>query len=312
MSMSLEECSVPRPGQPRPSIPSNVLQQFNLRDRVCIVTGGSRGIGLAVAEGFAEAGADVVIVHRSSTSTAAIAFKAADLSQRHGVSVSHACCDVTDAQAVTDLVARVRTERGRIDVFVANAGVYVPGGLLDRPLEEFQYQMAVNVLGVVHCARAVGPVFREQGSGNFIITTSICGSVVTVPTDHTAYNTSKGAAIHLGRSLAREWRAFARVNMVSPGWIETDMVEEGPDVNEARRMAVMGRLGTLQGSSKFMGMSKLIGKPFNRSCQRAKGGLSIPGERRQLLRHWNRNHGRRRLHSSLNKNRYLRSKHQTT
>ncbi|KAJ3532966.1 hypothetical protein NM208_g8195 [Fusarium decemcellulare] len=141
------------------------------------------------------------------------------------------------------MVSRVYGEFGRIDVFVANAGVCIPKPLLEESLDEYHSQMNVNVHGVVYCAKSVGPVFRKQGFGNFIITTSVSGRVVTVPVDHTTYNTTKAAAIHLGKSLAREWREFARVNMVSPGWIDTEMSEDAASVNEARRMAVMGRLG---------------------------------------------------------------------
>ena len=103
--------------------------------------------------------------------------------------------------------------------------------------------MDVNVHGVFYCAKYVGAIFKEQGYGNFIITGSVSGRTVTVPVDHIAYNTTKAAVIHLGRSLAREWRDFARVNIVSPGWIDTDMSTCRASINEARRMAVMGRLG---------------------------------------------------------------------
>lgn len=224
-----------------PKVPDNVLQQFNMRDKVCIITGGSRGIGAAVAEGLAEAGANIVIV--SSTEAPELNEKAKMMAKRYDIKAAHMKCDVTDPVQLQDLISRVREEFMRIDVFVANAGICIPKPILEQSLEEYHAQMNVNVHGVVYCAKAVGPVFKKQGYGNFIITTSISGRVVTVPVDHTAYNTSKAAALHFGRSLAREWREFARVNMVSPGWIDTEMSTDLPSINEAHRMAVMGRQG---------------------------------------------------------------------
>ncbi|OQU96982.1 hypothetical protein CLAIMM_02987 [Cladophialophora immunda] len=135
---------------------------------------------------------------------------------------------------------------GRIDVFVANAGICYPQGILEQSLEDYHEQMNVNVHSVVYCAKSVGAVFKAQGFGNFIITGSMSGEVVTVPVDHTAYNTTKAAVTHLGKSLAREWREFARVNIVSPGWITTDMSTCTASINEANRMAVLGRQGNVK------------------------------------------------------------------
>ncbi|KAL1856800.1 hypothetical protein Plec18167_005208 [Paecilomyces lecythidis] len=242
MSMTYEECRAPRQAQPVPDISNHVIEQFKMQDKVCIVTGGSRGIGSAVAEGLAEAGAHVVIV--SSSNNLSLDEKAAALAQRHGVRACGIRCNVADPAEVDSLICRVRNEFGRIDVFVANAGICKPQPILEQTFEDYHAQMDVNVHGVVYCAKYVGRVFQDQGFGNFIITTSISGRVVTVPIDHTIYNTTKAAAIHLGKSLAREWRGFARVNMVSPGWIKTEMSEDVPSINEASRMATMGRLGT--------------------------------------------------------------------
>ncbi|KAH7177114.1 hypothetical protein EDB81DRAFT_633130 [Dactylonectria macrodidyma] len=241
MSMTYEECHAARPSQPVPDIPTNVMEQFKMNGKVCIVTGGSRRIGAAVTEGLAEAGAHVVMTYSSENPS--MTQKAADLANRYNVKSLSLRCDVTDGPKVEQLVSRVYNEFGSIDVFIANAGICIPKPILEQSLEEYHAQMNVNIHGVVHCAKSVGPVFREQGFGNFIITTSISGRVVTIPIDHTTYNTSKAAAIHFGRSLAREWRGFARVNMVSPGWIDTEMSDDAPSINEARRMAIMGRLG---------------------------------------------------------------------
>lgn len=250
MSMTYEDCRADsRPGRPMPDIPSGVMEQFSMRGKTCIVTGASRGIGLAVAEGLAEAGADVVFVYRFGNQS--IGAQANKIATRCGVKVILRHCDVTDRAQIQTLVTDVHREMGRIDVFVANAGICCPQSLLDQPLEEYHEQMNVNVHGVVYCAKYVGAVFKEQGWGNFIITSSISGEVVTVPIDHTAYNVTKAAVTHLGRSLAREWREFARVNIVAPGWIDTDMSTCEASINEAHRMTPLGRQGIVCGGSRI-------------------------------------------------------------
>lgn len=96
---------------------------------------------------------------------------------------------------------------------------------------------------MVYCAKYVGEVFKKQGSGNLIITASMSAHIVNVPVDQPVYNATKAYVAHLGKSLAREWRDFARVNVVSPGFFDTRM-GAGPDViNEAYRMSVLGRQG---------------------------------------------------------------------
>lgn len=99
------------------------------------------------------------------------------------------------------------------------------------------------VNGVVYCAKYAGEVFKRQGTGNLIITSSISGHIVNVPTDQPIYNGSKAFVTHFGKSLAREWREFARVNIVSPGFFDTKMGASPLAINEAYRMAVLGRQG---------------------------------------------------------------------
>jgi sorbose reductase len=241
MSMTIEECLTRRRGRPLPDIPNDVLAQFDMTGKVCMVTGSSRGIGCAVAQGLAEAGAHIVNVY--SSESADMDKRAAAMAKRYGVKVLNRRCNVANADEVENMISDIKKELGRIDVFIANAGVCIPKTIFEQTLDEYHAQMNVNVHGVFYCAKYVGLVFKEQGCGNFIITSSISGQVVTVPVDHITYNTTKAAVTHLGRSLAREWRDFARVNMVSPGYIDTDMSNCPATINEAHRMAVLGRQG---------------------------------------------------------------------
>lgn len=242
MSMTYEDSLAAPSPRPIPTTLNSVMAQFKMNSKVCVITGASRGIGQAAAEAFAEAGADTVVnIHQSHDPS--LSDRSETLSKRYGVNMVNRRCNVADPSAVESLLTSLYSEYGRIDVFVANAGIGIPKPILEQTLEEYHSQMDVNVHGVFYCAKSVGAIFKEQGFGNFIITGSVSGRVVTVPVDHVTYNMTKAAVTHLGRSLAREWRDFARVNVVAPGYIETAMSSCQACNKEACRMAVLGRLG---------------------------------------------------------------------
>ncbi|KAI1328094.1 putative short-chain dehydrogenase [Xylariaceae sp. FL0255] len=242
MSMGINECAVARDGFPRPfpNTPSNVMQQFNMTSKVVVVTGAADGIGYAVAEGMAEANAHLALWYNSNT--AAIE-KAAALAETHGVKTRAYRVDVSNPKQVQETIDRVVADFGRIDVFVTNAGMGISKPILEQTLQEYRDQMSVNVDGVVLCSKYAGEVFKRQGSGNLIITSSMSAHIVNVPTDQPVYNATKAFVTHFGKSLAREWRDFARVNIVSPGFFDTKMGASPTEIHEAARMAVLGRQG---------------------------------------------------------------------
>ncbi|SPN97773.1 probable reductases with broad range of substrate specificities [Cephalotrichum gorgonifer] len=242
MSMSVQDSAREREGFPRPfpGTPSNVLEQLRLNEKVVVVTGAADGIGLAVAEAMAEAGAHVGMWYNSND--AAIQ-RSQELASAHNVKTAAYKVDVSDPDQVQEAIAKVVKDFGKMDVFVANAGMAISKGLLETSLDEYQKQMSVNVDGVVFCAKHAGAIFKNQGFGNLIITSSISAHIVNVPVDQPIYNATKAYVTHLGKSLAREWREFARVNVVSPGFFDTKM-GAGPDVvDEAYRMSALGRQG---------------------------------------------------------------------
>ncbi|KAL6230625.1 hypothetical protein BDW75DRAFT_222052 [Aspergillus navahoensis] len=243
MSMTHENCAVVRDGFPRPvpSTPSNVLEQFKMAGKTIVVTGAADGIGYAVAEAMAEAGGDVALWYHSND--AAIA-KAEGLAKAHGVRAVAYKVDVSDPDAVQSIISAVVKDFGKIDVFVANAGMAISKPLLSQTLPEYKKQLSVNVDGIVYCAKFAGEIFARQRSGNLIITSSMSAHIVNVPTDQPIYNATKAFVTHFGKSLAREWREFARVNIVSPGFFDTKMGASPETVNEAYRMAVLGRQGS--------------------------------------------------------------------
>ncbi|KAL4779744.1 hypothetical protein BJX76DRAFT_69057 [Aspergillus varians] len=242
MSMTEQDCAVSRAGFPRPfpNTPANVLDQFKMAGKVVTVTGAADGIGYAVVEAMAEAGADVALWYNSND--AAIA-KAESLAKEHGVKAIAYKVDVSDPEAVQKTIADVVKDFTRIDVFIANAGMGIEKSLLDTTLPEYKKQLSVNVDGIVYCAKYAGEVFARQHSGNLIITSSMSAHIVNVPTDQPIYNATKAFVTHLGKSLAREWREFARVNIVSPGFFDTKMGAGPTTIDEAYRMAVLGRQG---------------------------------------------------------------------
>ncbi|KAF9888485.1 hypothetical protein FE257_008592 [Aspergillus nanangensis] len=242
MSMSQQDSSTVREGFPRPfpNTPTNVLEQFRLNGKVVVITGAADGIGYAVAEAMAEASANIAMWYNSND--VAIE-KARGLAEAHGIKATAYKVDVSDPEMVQKAIETVAKDFGKIDVFIANAGMAISKPILETTLEEYRKQMSVNVDGVLYCAKYVGEVFHRQGFGNLIITSSMSGHIVNVPVDQPVYNATKAFVTHLGKSLAREWREFARVNVVSPGFFETRMGASPEAINEAYRMAALGRQG---------------------------------------------------------------------
>jgi len=240
--MTLEEAATPRDAKPVPDTPENVLEQLSMKGKVVAINGASDGIGWAVAEAIAEAGGNVALWY--NTNDAAIS-KGQALAKKHSIEARAYRVEVSDHTAVEKAVEQVVQDFGRLDVFVANAGMGNSKALTEQSIEEYRKLMSVNgrasrihrrnetllltiihaVDGVVYCAKYAGQVFKRQGFGNLIITSSISAHIVNVPVDQPIYNSTKAAVGHLGKSLAREWREFARVNVsISPSTPEGDAV----------------------------------------------------------------------------------------
>ncbi|UNI23832.1 Sorbose reductase [Purpureocillium takamizusanense] len=202
-----------------------VLSQFSLKGKIAAITGGAKGIGLEVTRALAEAGADVAIIYSTSTDADAIATK---IGSQTGVRTKAYQSDVRSRDAIAATVDRVVADFGGLDVVVANAGVCADIASLEYTEEQWRANNSVNLDGVMWTAQAAGRVFKKQGRGNLIITASVSATLVNIPQRQAAYNSSKAAVVHLAKSLAVEWVDFARVNCVSPGFIETDMLYTQP------------------------------------------------------------------------------------
>ncbi|KAH8893445.1 reductase with broad range of substrate specificity [Thozetella sp. PMI_491] len=243
MSMTVADCAGVRDGFPRsvPDIPTNVMEQFSMTGKVVVVTGAAAGFGLAVATGMAEAGASVALYRNAEAIK-----RAEELGKAVGTRTTAYKVDVSNAEQVQEAIRRVVEDFGRIEVFVANAGKAKSKGIIEQPLEEYKALMAVNVDGVVHCAKFAGEVFKRQGSGNLIITSSMSAHIVNVPVDQPVYNATKAFVAHFGKCLAREWREFARVNIVSPGFFNTKLSASPRAINGVYRMSSLGRQGDVK------------------------------------------------------------------
>lgn len=228
-----------------PEVSNNVFNLFSLKGKVASITGSSAGIGLAVAEAYAQAGADIAIWY-NSTPAEDIAEK---LSKTYKITAKAYKCAVSDYDEVQRTIDQIVEDFGTIDIFVANAGVgWKSCPVSDSSLEAYHNVMKVNLDGVYYAAKCMGPIFEKNGKGSFIITASQAGHIVTVPIAQAAYNASKAALIQLGKSLSIEWVRFARVNTISPGYILTEIAKHVPyDVKSKWWPLIpMGREGSPQ------------------------------------------------------------------
>ena len=189
------------------------MMSFDFTGRKVLVTGASRGIGLAVAEGFLEAGADVTIL----SSGEAIKTVARELSEKHGRTVTGLVCDITEREAVAATVGGLE----RIDVLVNNAGLELitPIDAEGPEVEEtFRRIIDINVMGTYYVTREALPKMGE--GGRIIFTSSMWGK--SAEAEFSAYCTSKHANLGFMRSLAKELAPRGiSVNAVCPGWVRT-------------------------------------------------------------------------------------------
>ena len=147
-------------------------------------SGGNRGIGLSVAHGLAEAGAQIAVVYHSAKSSGPIA--AAQIAQKHGIRAVAYQADVADAEGIEAAVRSVVDEFGRLDIVVANAGICTEIDALDFTPQQFRELMAVNLDGAFYTAQAAAKVFKAQGQGNIVFTTSMSAVIVNRPESQAA------------------------------------------------------------------------------------------------------------------------------
>ncbi|OJJ07890.1 hypothetical protein ASPVEDRAFT_89121 [Aspergillus versicolor CBS 583.65] len=199
-----------------------VQKLFDLTGKVVAITGGGRGIGLAVATAYAEAGAQIALLYRTTTTTVKTAENIASEYQTKARAYQ---ADVTVPKEIGAAIDQIVQDFGKLDVIVANAGICSEHAAEEYTPEEFQEIMNVNVNGAFYTAQAAARVFKKQGFGNVVITASVSATLVNTPQRQASYNASKAGVLQLAKSLAVEWVDFCRVNCVSPGYTQTQIME---------------------------------------------------------------------------------------
>jgi NAD(P)-dependent dehydrogenase (short-subunit alcohol dehydrogenase family) len=231
------------------------IKQFDLSGRSAIITGGSKGLGLAMAAGLASAGAKIMLVNRNTEE----GIKAAQiLTQDFGVTAISYGADITKKEQ-TESMAKVAIDTfGRIDILINSAGINIRGPIDEVTLEDFTKVMDVNVTGTWLCSRAVTPHMKKNRSGKIINLASTLGLVGLA--NRTPYTSSKGAVVQMTRALALELASFnINVNAICPGPFLTEMNLPIADTDEAKQFVVgataLGRwahLKEIQGAAIFL------------------------------------------------------------
>ena len=223
----------------------SILDRFHLDNRVAVVTGAAQGLGKAMAEALAEAGAQVAIVDLQKDRAATIS---AELQANTGRTCRSYACDVTNLAQVEELVAQVIADFGQIDILINSAAIIIRKIIEDLSVQEFRQVQDTNVTGTWLMCRAVVPHMKARRYGRVINMGSIL-SLVSLP-ERTAYATSKGAVLQLTRTLAIEWAPHnIAVNAMLPGPFGTELNRALLDDPEAYQAFVsqipLGRWGEM-------------------------------------------------------------------
>ena len=245
-----------------------------LEGQVAVVTGGNTGIGRAIAEAFAEQGADVVIGWHEQPEAAAQAGQAVE---QHG----QRCCllnvNVTDAASVKAFWAQAIDTFGGVDILVNNAGIQQRKAFVDLEVEEFDRMLAVHLRGAMLNAQGAARHMIERGHGRII---NVCSQLGYIGRgEYVSYSTAKGGLIAFTRALARELAPHGiLVNGVSPGLVDTgfDPLSEAAKVEHAESLP-LARLGTPEDmTSAFVFLASDAGRYYCGQMLHPNGGEIMP------------------------------------
>ncbi|SIN66902.1 SDR family NAD(P)-dependent oxidoreductase [Algoriphagus halophilus] len=231
------------------------IKLFDLTGRAAIITGGSKGLGQAMAAGLASAGANVMLVSRTLEEGQ---IAADEISKTYGVKAIAFQADVVKEDQTLAMAKAAMEAFGRIDVLINSAGINIRGAIDELTLEDFQKVMDINVTGTWLCCRAVTPYMKEAKSGSIINLASTLGLVGLA--NRTPYTSSKGAVVQMTRALGLEFAPFnINVNAICPGPFLTEMNLPIADTEEGKKFIVgatalarWGELKEIQGAAIFL------------------------------------------------------------
>ncbi|WWD16641.1 hypothetical protein CI109_101071 [Kwoniella shandongensis] len=225
-----------------------MVWQIDLSGKCIVVTGGNRGIGLAISHQVAQAGAHVAILYRQSEDAPEIA---KGIAEKYDVRCVAYKCDVTDQKAVQELFRTIYHDVGPVGGVVCNAGVSHHKPALEYTKEDFYKTFEPNVWGVFVAAQAAALLWKEHQyqNGRIVFISSVSGTVANKGIAQAFYNPSKSALTMLAKALSMEWAPMGiLVNVVSPGYVDTDMNQSLRDDAKARKevedATFVGRLST--------------------------------------------------------------------
>ena len=218
----------------------NVKKLFDLTGRVAIVSGGSMGLGLQMAESLAEMGANLVLCARKKDRCE----EAAETLRSHGIQVLALACDVKDKAAIQQVAAETLAKFGRIDILINNAGVSWGAPVEEMTLEQWDKVLSTNLTGTFLFCQAVGKAMAAQASGKIINIASVAGlGGASADLQAIGYHASKGGVIAFTKDLACKWAAHnIQVNKDSAGpfW-RRSRLERRSRVSGIRRIGVCDR-----------------------------------------------------------------------
>jgi gluconate 5-dehydrogenase len=236
---------------------------FDLGGQVALVSGGSRGLGLQIAEALGEYGARIVLAARKRAELDAALAHLASL----GIAAEAVACDLGTPEAADALVAQVVERHGRLDILVNNAGTSWGAPMEDYPLEGWNKVIDLNLTGVFLLTRAAGRrAFLPQGHGKVLNVASVAGLQGHHPRmiGTIAYNAAKGAVVNFTRALAAEWGPRnINVNAIAPGYFPSKLADAMIDRHGEflRGHTPLGRLG---GADDLKGAALLLASEAGR------------------------------------------------